>query len=78
MPRGEKKLTYIVGVLSPVKLGERVLIRYGKGFVWTTPVVSILAVTADYVKFETQNSIYAVTPQTVGTVSQPLVQLQCA
>lgn len=46
--------------LSPVKSGEKALFTYNGQVVRTSTVFEILEITADYIKFETRNSIYIV------------------
>ena len=71
----EKKLVYLSGILSTVKIGERAAIKHCGVLIRTSPVVSILAVTPDYVKFETRNSVYAVSPETEYTQAAPVQRL---
>jgi hypothetical protein len=56
-----KKDVYLTGTLaSPLKEGSRALINCNGSCVYTSRVVEIRKVTADFAFFETMNSIYHV------------------
>ena len=57
----EKKTVILKGTfISPVKCGERAIFTYNGQVMRTSTVSEILEITADYIKFETRNSIYIV------------------
>ena len=56
-----KKTVILMGTfLAPVKRGEKALFTYNGQVVRTSTVFEILEITANYIKFETRNSIYIV------------------
>lgn len=59
-----KKTVILMGTfLAPVKRGEKALFTYNGQVVRTSTVFEILEITANYIKFETRNSIYVVSHQ---------------
>lgn len=57
----EKKTITLEGTfIYPVKCGERAIFTYNDHVVRTSTVSEILEITAEYIKFETRNSIYIV------------------
>lgn len=57
----EKKMVLLTGTfLAPLKCGVKAVFIYNGQVVRTSTVLNIQEITADYVKFETRNSIYMV------------------
>lgn len=60
----EKKMVLLTGTfLAPLKCGEKAIFTYNGQVVRTSTVFNIQEITADYIKFETRNSIYLVRHQ---------------
>ncbi len=56
-----KKTVCISGrIVFPLREGKRAVIQHRSGMIYTSSVVEILESTADYVCFETMNSVYQV------------------
>ena len=61
-----KKEIHLSGRMAlPPEEGERAIISVGGSFIYTSPVVEIIEERADYVCFETMNSLYKVSLQPV-------------
>ena len=59
----EKKDIILTGtILSPIRKEERAFITVNGHVLRTSTVVDLLEVSAEYVKFETRNTIYTVFP----------------
>lgn len=59
-----KKMILLSGTfLAPIKCGERVVFTYNGQVVRTSTVLEIQEITAEYIRFETRNSIYMVRHQ---------------
>lgn len=60
----EKKVVLLTGTfLAPLKCGVKAVFTYNGQVVCTSTVLNIQEITADYIKFETRNSIYMVSHQ---------------
>lgn len=59
-----KKMILLSGTfLAPIKCGERAVFTYNGQVVRTSTVLEIQEITAEYIRFETRNSIYMVRHQ---------------
>ena len=75
-----KKIISISGkVVFPLREGARAIIAYGGDYIYTSRVVEIFEVSADFAHFETMNSIYrvALVPNPV-TAAIPEIYAKCA
>lgn len=60
----EKKMILLTGTfLAPLRCGVKAVFTYNGQVVCTSTVLKIQEITADYIKFETRNSIYVVNHQ---------------
>lgn len=60
----EKKMVLLSGTfLAPLRCGEKAVFTYNGQVMRTSTVLNIQEITADYIKFETRNSIYLVRHQ---------------
>ena len=67
----KKEITFMGWFFYPLKIGERAVISSTNEFsILTSPILTILEVSNDFVTFETKNTIYhlVLTPETVSEV----------
>lgn len=67
----DKKYVFMNGeVMLPLVVGKRAMIRSKNGSTWTSSVVSVKEISRRFVVFETQNSIYCVSPEPVSEMAE--------
>lgn len=68
----KKKYVFMNGeVMLPLVVNQRAIIHSKNGWLHTSAVVSVKEISRRFVVFETQNSIYCVSPEPVSEMEAP-------
>lgn len=75
----KKKYVFMNGeVMLPLVVNQRAMIRCQNGWVHTSTVISVKEISRRFVVFETQNSIYCVTPESAPEMAARLIYMDRA
>lgn len=80
MDKNKKRILLNGEVMLPLVVSQRALIHCRNGWVHTSSVVSVREISRRFIVFETQNSVYCVSPEPVSemAVQTAYVERACA